>query len=753
MVFSFDGFTLDEEKRELRQAATVIEMQPKVMDLLLYLVKHREHLVTREELLDAVWDGVVVGDAAISRAIREVRRAVGDDGDAQRIVKTAHARGFRFVAEVTELPASAGTPAQIPAAARPAQSAPVVIASEAAPDDDFVGRKDAVALVQKLLRDVANGTGRSLVLVGEPGIGKSALLAHAVTLAAKNGISAHVARCTEADGVPALWPWEELVRSIRDGSLYASTALESALSEIAPLLGREVAPLPDATDDATTRFRLQMGCVRFVLEAARLRPVVLLFDDVHLADSASLAVLCRLAPMLRSAPVGVIVTMRDAVEGQVGLSRAIDALSRAAAPGVLSLRGLENEEIAELVSHLVGQPPAPEVADSLRRLTGGNPLFVSHLISLTPSGEAPAESTRLPRVLKDAVDAALERMSPSALDLLTTGAVVGGDFRLVVLAKALGAQPDHLLDAIGEAADGRIIRRVQKRVDTFEFVHGIVRDSLYLRLGHAERARRHAAVGDALLSVYGASKDEHAEELAHHFLRAASAGRADLAVTFASLAGEHAVWRSSFEHAATFYRAALDAMPLGSDTARERGKILMRLGSALGRDGRIREASEAFKEAARDGIAASEPVTAPFVRDVQTLRESFESIVGRVPEVTTRFYEMLFASHPHLRALFKRNSGPVQAKMMNDTLLAIIDRLEDAPWLRASLAAFGARHVEYDVTEDMYPMVGKSLLAALEEAAGPAIWRGAVPGAWAQAFDAISAMMIDGARAATRRAG
>src|SRR4051794_6714517 len=108
MVFGFDGFALDEDKRELRRGGAVIELQPKVMDLLHYLVKRREHLVTREELLDAVWDGVVVGDAAISRAIREVRRAVGDDGDAQRIVKTAHGRGFRFVAAVSELAPSPG---------------------------------------------------------------------------------------------------------------------------------------------------------------------------------------------------------------------------------------------------------------------------------------------------------------------------------------------------------------------------------------------------------------------------------------------------------------------------------------------------------------------------------------------------------------------------------------------------------------------------------------------------------------------
>lgn len=157
-----------------------MELQPKVMDLLVYLVKERERVVTRDELLSAVWGGVLVGDAAISRAIKEVRRAVGDDGDAQRIVKTSHGRGFRFVASVVERAvAPAMEEAAAPALARIAElgafgSPPEETADPGA--DDFVGRDDAVAVLQRLLRDVAKGAGRSLVIVGEAGIGKSALL-------------------------------------------------------------------------------------------------------------------------------------------------------------------------------------------------------------------------------------------------------------------------------------------------------------------------------------------------------------------------------------------------------------------------------------------------------------------------------------------------------------------------------------------------------------------------------------------------
>jgi hemoglobin-like flavoprotein len=246
--------------------------------------------------------------------------------------------------------------------------------------------------------------------------------------------------------------------------------------------------------------------------------------------------------------------------------------------------------------------------------------------------------------------------------------------------------------------------------------------------------------------VCGASKERHAEELAHHYLRGAPAERADDAVRYAVLAGDHAVARAAYGHATILYRAAVDALPLATDQT-TKARLLVRLGSALGRDGRLGEAGHVFREA-----AAFAPSGDAFVRDVPALRSSFEKIIERAPEVTSLFYDRLFSEHPDLRALFVRNAPTVQAKMMNDTLLAIIDRLEDAPWLQSGLAALGARHATYGVTDEMYPRVGASLLATLAEAAGPEVWTPAVADAWAQAFAAITSMMLDGAKPRRRSA-
>jgi DNA-binding winged helix-turn-helix (wHTH) protein/TolB-like protein/tetratricopeptide (TPR) repeat protein len=97
-ILAFDEFELDFGRGELRRGGTPIEIQPTPLRLLLYLAEHRDRVVSRQELLDAVWPGVVVGDHALTTALKEARHAVGDDGLAQRAIRTRNRRGYRFVA-------------------------------------------------------------------------------------------------------------------------------------------------------------------------------------------------------------------------------------------------------------------------------------------------------------------------------------------------------------------------------------------------------------------------------------------------------------------------------------------------------------------------------------------------------------------------------------------------------------------------------------------------------------------------------
>jgi hemoglobin-like flavoprotein len=136
--------------------------------------------------------------------------------------------------------------------------------------------------------------------------------------------------------------------------------------------------------------------------------------------------------------------------------------------------------------------------------------------------------------------------------------------------------------------------------------------------------------------------------------------------------------------------------------------------------------------------------------DVTLLRQSFTLVVERSPQVIARFYEIFFERYPEVRPMFGRGPEDIarQERMLTDALVAVLDHLEDAPWLQQTLFALGRRHVGYGVRDEMYAWVGDCLLMALAEAAGSA-WSAEIEKQWSEAFGAIQSMMLAGA-ASTR---
>lgn len=133
--------------------------------------------------------------------------------------------------------------------------------------------------------------------------------------------------------------------------------------------------------------------------------------------------------------------------------------------------------------------------------------------------------------------------------------------------------------------------------------------------------------------------------------------------------------------------------------------------------------------------------------DVEALRGSFQVVAERSPDVVHVFYEILFTRYPEVRPLFSRRSPERQEAMLARALVAVLDHLDDAPWLEAQLTALGAKHVEYGVHDEMYAWVGECLVSALKHAAGDA-WTPRAERAWIAAFGAISGWMLAGARRA-----
>ena len=102
LLYIFDNYALDPDRRELRSGATVVAMEPQVFDLLVHLIRHREHVVSRDELIESIWGGRIVSESALSTRINAVRGAIGDSGTEQRLIKTLPRKGVRFVGEVRE---------------------------------------------------------------------------------------------------------------------------------------------------------------------------------------------------------------------------------------------------------------------------------------------------------------------------------------------------------------------------------------------------------------------------------------------------------------------------------------------------------------------------------------------------------------------------------------------------------------------------------------------------------------------------
>jgi hemoglobin-like flavoprotein len=132
---------------------------------------------------------------------------------------------------------------------------------------------------------------------------------------------------------------------------------------------------------------------------------------------------------------------------------------------------------------------------------------------------------------------------------------------------------------------------------------------------------------------------------------------------------------------------------------------------------------------------------------VELLRSSFARIVELSPKVTHRFYQILFERYPQAKRLFGRHSLAKQEKMLAEALVAVLDHLEDAPWLSGTLRALGGKHAGYGVTDEMYAWVGESLISTFAEALDEE-WTQELQSAWVVAFSAIAGLMQAGAREA-----
>ena len=527
MIFAFGPFEVDDLLFELRREGVPLPVQRKTLDVLLFLIRMRGSVVTREELTREVWAGVVVSEAAVTQAILTVRKALSDDGTDPKIIKTARGRGYRFVMEVTEVASS--SPSYEIASSPAGRPLP-----EKMP---FVGRAGALACLEEAARDARGGRGRMVLVVGQQGIGKTRLVEELVQRT--TGHRVVKAHGYAGEGAPPLWPWLQIERRIEER---ADTAETEALA------------------DPAARFRYGDRLARRLLELSRKEPLLLVIEDAHWVDPASLELLLLLTPELTDARMMIVLTTRGTPAGALG------AIARLPTVSTVELAPLGRPEIEELVQALTGRTPNPAVVARCLEKTGGIPsLFVQIAHVLVPDGaRAPGTSAMLgTAAVKEAVAQQVASLSRDVRDVLTVAAVMGGTFTLGPLALALETTPDAAMRLLDEAIGAHIVSSGGEP-GTYRFTQPLVRDALFRRLPEGERACLHGRVGNAFIAFLGPEgAASRAAEIAPHLVEMAVLGEIEAAVRFSLLAHAQARAHGDAHASARFIDLARRALQCG----------------------------------------------------------------------------------------------------------------------------------------------------------------------------------------------
>lgn len=325
------------------------------------------------------------------------------------------------------------------------------------------------------------------------------------------------------------------------------------LAEIVPelrQLGPDL-PRPLSADAEGQRFRLFDAVTTLLREEARAKPIVLVLEDLHAADTSSLLLLNFVARTLSDARVLIIATTRSGERAATeSFAGTLAELARAQRFHDIRLGGLSRVEVANLVA-APGDVAAPEVlVDRIYTRTDGHPFFVSEIVHLLATDQ---NLDILPQGVRAVVSQRLALLSEECRELLAVASVVGREFGIDILATASGVEPGHVVDHLQEAVAISMLVAVPGAPGRYRFAHDIVREMLYDELPAPRAMTLHRRVGEALESIYAAELDPHAAELAHHFALAAPAGTAGEAVRYASRAATRARDQLAYEESARLF--------------------------------------------------------------------------------------------------------------------------------------------------------------------------------------------------------
>ncbi len=524
-------------------------------------------------------------------------------------------------------PVTAGEVALEARRIREASIEPIAVPTAVAPErwrmgaewGRFVGRNDELRELKAAFDAALGGSAGLVMVVGEPGIGKTRLVEELGAYASVRGARVCWGHSYEAEvGVPYL-PFVEAFRA------YARERSDEELREELSVGAPEVATLvselrqrfPDLPESTplggdAERLRLFEGVTAFLHNAALAGPLMVVLDDLHWADKPSLLLLQYLSRNLRRDRLLIVGTYRDIeLDRTHPLAETVATLRREHLYQRVLLRGLPRNDVKSLIEVIGEQETPDEFADVIHRETEGNPFFVAEILRHLADtgalrrvegrwvGTPESVAANLPEGVREVIGRRLDHLSQDCNRMLTVAAAMPGGFAIDVVGHVTGDDDDRMLDLLDEALNAQVVRERRDAPASYEFSHALIRQTLYGELNTPRRVRLHRQIGEALEQRYAGRADAHLSELAYHWFQAAPAGDAEKAIDYAVRAAERAAGQAAHEETAKFYDLALQALEfVESADPRDRAELLIGLGEARNRAGDLEGSRSALWEAA-----------------------------------------------------------------------------------------------------------------------------------------------------------
>lgn len=426
---------------------------------------------------------------------------------------------------------------------------------------EFVGRDGPRGRINAAFRESLAGKARIVLVTGEAGIGKTALLTAAAREAADRGATTAWGTCWDAERAPGYWPWAQVVRGILDQT--DRELVEPMTGDDRVDLARLVPDVfdidaPDASrelDSDRARFHFFDALTRWLERAARHRPLMVVLDDLQWADSSSLALLEFTVRAHRPVPLLLVGAYRhDELRPEIADMLAMVSIRA----DNVRLQGLSAPEVHELVARTAGDDLADRWGDDVHGRTGGHPFLVRELSHALATQ---ATAVLVPDAARDLIAGRIRRLSSGCQRLLDAAAVGGNDLLADVLGDVLDLTPAAVAAGVHEAVQGGVLIAAGDNAGRARFAHDLYRETIYSDLSPASRLDLHQRVGRSLERRLARGGAVFAGEVARHFAAAAAVDGPGRAIHWALEAATADRTRLAFAEAAaqlSRVRAALD---------------------------------------------------------------------------------------------------------------------------------------------------------------------------------------------------